>query len=348
MFEEEFSEEIAEELPEADAEETKPKRTRKSSKDPMEMKIEDLPGVGEKISEKLIEMGYTDLMSLAVTPAAQLEEDTGVGEATAQKIINEARSALKMNFVSGNELLQRRQEVGYISTGSKELDNLLGGKGIETQAITEFFGQFGSGKSQTGFQLAVNVQLPKEKGGLNGHCIFIDTERTFRPERIKQIATGAELNPDEVLSKIKVAVAYSSDHQILLAEKIPELIESEKIPVKLIVIDSLMGLFRAEYIGRGTLAERQQKLNNHLHYLQRLADRYNLAVYVCNQVMSKPDIFFGDPTQAIGGHIVGHVSTYRVYLRKSKGDKRVARMIDSPCLPEGEAVFRVTPEGVRD
>ena len=312
------------------------------------MKIGDLAGVGEKTAEKLEELGYTSLMALAVAPAMQLSEDTGIGAATAQKIINQARSHLKMNFVSGMDLMKRREEIGYITTGSQELNNLLGGKGVETQSITEMFGQFGSGKSQNGFQLAVNVQLPKEKGGLDGYCIFIDTERTFRPERIKQIAEAAGLNPEEALSKIKVAVAYSSDHQILLAEKIPELIEKEKIPVKLIVVDSLMGLFRAEYIGRGTLAARQQKLNSHLHHLQRLADRYNLAIFYCNQVMSRPDVFFGDPTQPIGGHIVGHTSTYRLYLRKSKGDKRVAKLIDSPSLPEGEAVFRVTEEGIRD
>ncbi len=320
----------------------------KEENEKLKLSLRDIPGVGEKTAEKLEELGYTDLMSIAVMPAAQLSEDTGLGSATAQKIISSARKMLKMNFVTGEDLLNKRKKVGYITTGSKELDNLLGGKGIETQAITEFFGQFGSGKSQTAFQLAVNVQLPKEKGGLDGDCVFIDTEKTFRPERIMQLAQAVGMDPKKALSRIKVARAFSSDHQILLAEKIPELIEKENLNVKLIVVDSLMGLFRSEYIGRGTLATRQQKINKHLHFLQRLADRYNLAVYICNQVMSKPDMFFGDPTQAIGGHIVGHASTYRVYLRKSKGEKRIARLIDSPCLPEGEAVFRVTAEGVRD
>lgn len=135
---------------------------------------------------------------------------------------------------------------------------------------------------------------------------------------------------------------------MLLAEKIDELIKKENIPIKLIIIDSLTALFRAEYTGRGTLADRQQKLNRHMHTLQKLSDMNNLAIYVTNQVMARPDIFFGNPTAAIGGHIVGHASTYRVYLRKSKGEKRIARLIDSPHLPEGEAVFTVKTEGIGD
>jgi len=309
--------------------------------------IEDIPGVGEKTAEKLKEAGFNDIMSLAVTPSSLICEAADIGDSTAHKIINAARNALKMGFMSGNTMLDKRKEVGKIKFQSEELNNLLGG-GVETQAITECFGQFGSGKTQIALQLAINVQKPLKEGGLNGYAVIIDTENTFRPERIVQLAEAEKMDSKKVLSKIKIARAYSSDHQMLLVEKISELIDNEKIPAKLVIVDSLIGLFRSEYAGRGTLANRQQKLNRHLHDLQRLADRYNLAVYVTNQVMSKPDVFFGDPTAAIGGNIVGHASTFRIYLRKSRGDKRVARMIDSPCLPEGECVFRVTPEGIRD
>jgi len=309
--------------------------------------IEELPGVGEKTAEKLREAGFNDLMSIAVTPASLIAEATELGSATATKIITAARSALKMGFIGGDTLLARRDEIGKIKFQSEELNNLFGG-GIETQALTECFGQFGSGKTQIALQLALNVQLPKDKGGLDGYAVIIDTENTFRPERIVQLAESLGMDVKTALSRIKVARAYSSDHQMLLVERVSDLIEKEKVPVKLVVVDSLMGLFRSEYAGRGTLADRQQKLNRHLHDLQRLSDRYNLAVYITNQVMSRPDVFFGDPTAAIGGNIVGHASTFRVYLRKSKGDKRVARMIDSPCLPEAECVFRVTPEGIRD
>ncbi|MBU0953000.1 MAG: DNA repair and recombination protein RadA [Nanoarchaeota archaeon] len=203
-----------------------------------------------------------------------------------------------------------------------------------------------SGKSQIAHQLAVTVQLPKERGGLDGNAILIDTEQTFRPERIVDMAKALDLDSDQALERIFMARAYNSDHQMLLVEKAEELIKENN--VKIIIVDSLTAAFRSDYTGRGTLANRQQKLNRHLHKLQRLADVYNVAIYVTNQVMSRPDILFGDPTAPIGGHIVGHQATYRLYLRKSKGEKRVAKMIDSPNLPEAECVFGVGLAGIRD
>jgi len=312
-----------------------------------EIKIEDLPGVGDKIAEKLKEAGFTDLMALAVTPVIEIIDRAGIGDSTAQKIVELARKHLNLNFVSGNDYFDQRNQVRRISTGSSNFNMLIAG-GVETQAITECFGQFASGKTQLAHQLAVNVQLPEEQGGLNGYAVYIDTEGTFRPERIVQIAKSLKLDPQEVLSRIKVARTYSTDHQILLTEKIPELIEKEKLPIRLIIVDSLMGLFRVEFAGRGTLADRQQKLNRHIHFLQRLADRFNLAIYVTNQVMSKPDQFFGDPTYPVGGNIVAHACTYRIYLRKGKAGKRVAKLIDSASLPEGEAVFDITENGIKD
>lgn len=200
--------------------------------------------------------------------------------------------------------------------------------------------------TQLGLQLAVNIQLPKEKGGLTSKAVFIDTEATFRPERIQQMATAVGLNPTKALENIFTARAFNSDHQVLLAEKAEDIIKKE--PVKLLVIDSVTSSFRSDYTGRGTLADRQQKLNRHLHFLQKLADVYNLAVYVTNQVMARPDILFGDPTAPIGGHILGHQATFRIYVRKSKGDLRIAKLIDSPSLPEGETIFKVCSDGIRD
>ena len=310
-----------------------------------EVKIEDLDGVGEKTAEKLKECGYDDLMSIAAASAGEISAETGIGVETANKIIASARANMKMGFETAENVMKRRETVGKLSTGSKALDELLGG-GIETQAITEAHGAFGSGKSQLAHQLAIMVQLPKEKGGFNGKCIFIDTEQTFRPERITQMAESMGIDPKKAMENVFVARAYNSDHQVLLADKASEILKNE--PVKLIIVDSLTSSFRSDYTGRGTLANRQQKLNRHLHQLQRLADVHNLAVYVTNQVMSRPDVLFGDPTAPIGGHILGHQATFRLYLRKSKGDKRIAKLIDSPSLPEGEAVFRVSTEGVRD
>jgi DNA repair protein RadA len=311
----------------------------------MAEKIEDIPGVGEKIAQRLKEAGYEDMMAIAASSAGELSSAAGIGEETANKIIAAARSKLKMGFETATEVMKKREMVGKITTGSKSLDALLGG-GIETQAITEAHGAFGSSKTQLAHQLAVNVQLPKEKGGLQGKAVFIDTENTFRPERIQQMAKAIGLDPQKALSNIFVARAYNSDHQILLAEKSVDIIKKEN--VKLLIVDSVTSAFRSDYTGRGTLADRQQKLNRHLHMLQRIADVYNLAVYVTNQVMSRPDILFGDPTTPIGGHILGHQATFRLYLRKSKGEKRIAKLIDSPNLPEGETVFIVTTDGIRD
>jgi DNA repair protein RadA len=307
--------------------------------------LEDIAGVGPKLADKLTEMGFTDPMSIAVASPGELASILEIGTATAGKIINNVRQMLKMGYTTADKVWEQRRKVGRVTTGSKSLDELLGG-GVETQAITEAYGAFGSGKSQIGFQLSINVQLPSEKGGLDGKCLFIDTEATFRPGRILQMARAMGLDPDQTLKNILVARAYNSDHEIFLVEKAGETISENKI--KLLVIDSLTSHFRADYVGRGELAPRQQKLNKLLHNLQRLADSHNIAVFVTNQVLANPAILFGDPTRPIGGHVLAHQATYRVYLRKSSGEKRIARMMDSPNLPPGECVFKITPDGVRD
>lgn len=329
------------------AEEDVELQTMNSKPESKATKLEELPGIGPTTADKLRETGYDDLMSIAVAHVGELADCSGLSESAANKAILAARKAMDMGFITGKEVLKKRENVGKISTGSKEVDKLVGG-GVETQGLFECFGEFGSGKTQLGHQLAINVQLSVKEGGLNGKVVWIDTENTFRPERIKQIAAAKGLDADKALKNIMVARAYTSDHQMLLAEKVGELIKKEKLSVKLVVVDSTMGLFRAEYAGRGTLATRQQKLNRHLHTLQRLADVHNLAVFLTNQVMARPDIFFGNPTAAIGGHILAHNSQFRVYLRKGKGGKRIARLIDSPYLPEGEAVFNISEKGIED
>ena len=307
--------------------------------------IEELTGVGEKSAEKLIEAGYDSFMVIAAASAGEISAATGLGVDTCTKLIASARSKLQMGFETADVVMKKREIIGQITTGSKALDTLIGG-GVETQAITEAHGSFGSGKSQLAHQLAVNVQLPKEKGGLDGKALFIDTEATFRPQRIIQLAEALGLDPQETLKNILMARAFNSDHQVLLVEKSEDVIKENN--VRLVIVDSVTASFRSDYTGRGTLANRQQKLNRHLHALQRLADVYNLAVYITNQVMARPDVMFGDPTTPIGGHILGHQATYRLYLRKSKAEKRIAKLIDSPYLPEGETVFKVVTEGVRD
>lgn len=310
-----------------------------------EFSVEDLPGVGAATAIKLREAGFSDLMSIAVASPGELTEIAGVGEAPARRIINVARQKLDMGFETGADLLKKREQVIRITTGCNAFDEMLKG-GFETGSISECFGEFGSSKSQIAHVLAVSAQLPVEKGGAGGKVVFIDGESTFRPERIIQIAKGFGLDPEKTLENIKVARAFNSDHQMLLSEKAEDLCKEGD--VRLIIVDSLTAHFRADFTGRGQLADRQQKLNRHMHTLMKLASKYNLCVYVTNQVMAKPDQFFGDPTTAIGGNIVGHNSQTRIYLRKGKKGSRVAKLIDSPHLADSACVYMVTEEGLKD
>jgi DNA repair protein RadA len=308
--------------------------------------IEDLPGVGPATAEKLREAGFDDLLALAVMSPGDLADQAELGEAVATKIIGGAKKMANIGgFVSGGALLERRREVLKLTSKVESIDDLLGG-GFETQALVEVYGAFGSGKTQIGHQLAVNCTLPLEEGGFDGDVFYIDTEDTFRPERITQMARGHGLDPELVLSRIHVARAYNSAHQMLLVDEIKRM--SKGLNVKMIIVDSLTSHFRAEFIGRGMLANRQQKLNRHLKDLKQLADINNALVLVTNQVHSKPDAMWGDPTKPVGGHVLAHASTFRLYLRKAKGGRRIARLVDSPNLPDGECVYQVTQEGLRD
>ncbi|MCK4320540.1 DNA repair and recombination protein RadA [Candidatus Bathyarchaeota archaeon] len=307
--------------------------------------LEDLPGIGPATAQKLHELGFHTVESLGTAAARELQS-AGIGEKKALEVIRIARSSLTVSFIRADELLKMRQNVLRLTTGSKTMNELIGG-GIETQTITEFYGEYGSGKSQMCHQLCVNVQLPTEKGGLNTGALYIDTENTFRTERIVQMAQHLGLVPEEVAKNIIVAEAYTSDHQMFLLDNADKIIKENGI--HLIIVDSLTSHFRSEYLGRGMLAERQQKLNKHMHKLVRLARAFNAAAVVTNQVMAKPDVFFGDAIHPIGGHIVAHTSHTRLYLRKSaRGPVRIARLVSSSYLPEGERVFKITENGVED
>ncbi|MCS7146191.1 MAG: DNA repair and recombination protein RadA [Nitrososphaerota archaeon] len=308
--------------------------------------LSELPGVGPATVERLKEIGYSTIEALATATVAELEA-AGIGDKRAMELIELARKSIEVSWVTAKELAVLKSSVKHLTTGSRALDSLLGG-GIETQAITEFFGEFGSGKSQLCHQLAVNVQLPLERGGLDGSALYIDTENTFRIERIEQMARHLGLDFDQVAEKIIYAEAYNSDHQILLLEKADRIVKEHN--VKLIVIDSLTAHFRSEYIGREMLAERQQKLNKHMHRLLRLARAFNLAAVVTNQVMARPDEFFSfNAVSPVGGHIVGHTSHMRIFLRKTAGKNvRIARLVSSPHLPEGEVLIKITENGIED
>ncbi len=322
------------------------KQKKDESKSEKEFTLDDIPGVGEATLKKLKDAGIISVRSLAVYPLIKLMDDAGVGEKTALKLIKAAQDVEKMGFKSADVIWEKRRQLNHLTTSSQNLDDLLAG-GVEPGSVTELFGEYRTGKTQIAHQLCVNVQLPYEKGGLEGNALYIDTEGTFRPERIIQMANALDLNYSEILKNIVIGRAYNSDHQVLLAREAARIIKEKNI--KLVVVDSIIGHFRSEYVGRGTLANRQQLLNSHIHDLLRLTETFDeLAVLFTNQVSSRPDVFYGNPITHTGGHVLAHGATVRIYLRKGKANQRVAKVVDAPHLPEEDAVFSINEDGIRD
>jgi DNA repair protein RadA len=316
----------------------------------VDLEIQDIEGVGPTTARKLKEAGIVSVMDLAVASADELAVDINSSKETAatfimaaQRLLRES-NILEKEFVTAESALEKRKALMRCSTGSRALDELLLG-GIETQAVTEFYGEFGSGKSQICHTLSAIAPQPREAGGLNGGVIYIDTEGTFRPERLNQVARARDLEPSHVLKNVAVCKVYNSSHLELIIKDLGKYISD--FNAKLVIIDSIISLHRAEFTGRGTLADRQQRLNNLLHKVIRLAEIFNIAVVITNQVQSSPDTFFGDPTKAAGGNVLGHASTYRIYLRKS-GENRTAKMIDSPYHPYSDAKFTLNEKGTDD
>lgn len=315
-----------------------------------DLEMDSLPGVGPATKQKLTDAGFSTILDLAIRGPSEVADATGLDLGKSVDLCNKARVKLvelgvfEKDFVSATEIYKKRQLIDRIGTGTRNLDDLLGG-GIETQALTEFYGEFGSGKTQICHTLCVMVQKPRGDGGLDAGALYIDTENTFRPERLVGIATARDMDPDEVLNRIVVAKAYNSAHQELIVSELGRVVEENN--VRLVIVDSAVAHYRAEFLGRGTLAERQQRLNRFMHLILRTAEARNVAVVVTNQVQSAPDVFFGDPSKPTGGHVVAHTSTYRIYLRKAS-KHRIARMVDSPYHAEREAIFILNEKGVDD
>ena len=311
----------------------------------MSSDLESLPGVGKELAKKLVNGGYPTIESIIVSPPKEISENTGIGFDTVLKIQNAAHEAFNVGFKTALEFYERRRQMLRCTTGSKRLDEILGG-GVETQALTELIGEYGTGKTQLCMMLAVTAQLPPEEGGLGGNVAFIDTEGTFMPERIYQIAEARSLDPNKIANNILVARAYNSNHQGLLINHLFTMVPENN--VKLVVVDSMISHFRGEYIGRDNLAERQQKLNMYLHKLIRLAEAYNIAVVITNQVQTNPAQYFGNPIHPAGGNVMAHACTHRVMIKKGSQGTRVARVIDSPYLPDKQAYFIITEKGIED
>jgi DNA repair protein RadA len=318
---------------------------------------EDAPGrlalstieqIGPATEKRLREAGIRSIRDLLVRGPVDVAEATGMEMDESVEICNEARMALEelgiidKSFVTATSLYSRPRD--RISTGSKSFDDLLGG-GLETKAVTEVYGEFGTGKTQLCHTLCVLVQQDRSMGGLSAKALYIDTENTFRPERIISIAEARGFDPHKSLENVIVAKAYNSAHQELIIEEAGSVIEGNK--VKLILVDSAVAHYRAEFLGRATLSERQQRLNKFMHILVRIAETYEVAVLLTNQMQASPDAYFGDTVRPTGGNVVAHTSTYRIHLKRSD-KKRIARMVDSPYHAEREILFTLSSRGVSD
>eukprot|EP01006_Ploeotia_vitrea_P060938 TRINITY_DN76892_c0_g1_i1.p1 TRINITY_DN76892_c0_g1~~TRINITY_DN76892_c0_g1_i1.p1 ORF type:complete len:342 (+),score=48.01 TRINITY_DN76892_c0_g1_i1:63-1088(+) len=305
-------------------------------------------GITQADIKKLMDGGFNTVESVVYAPKKALLAIKGISEAKADKIMAEASKLVCLGFTTATEYHESRADLIHVSTGSKELDKLLGG-GMETGAITEMFGEFRTGKTQLCHTLCVTCQLPVSAGGGEGKAMYIDTEGTFRPERCRAIAQRYNLDPDEVLDNIAYARAYNSDHQCqLLVQASAMMCESR---YALLIVDSATALYRTDYSGRGELSARQMSLARFLRSLARLADEFGIAVVITNQVVAQVDgaaMFGSDPKKPIGGHIMAHASTTRLSLRKGRAEQRICKVYDSPCLPEAEATFGIYEDGVGD
>jgi len=330
------------------------------------LKLEEIDGIGPAKAKVLRKAGITNVIDLAVASADTLSDDAEIARAAAEEMIHSAQECLRENnfldkeILTGTEITAHRNKVQFIKTGSTELDTMLKG-GIETMSVTEIYAVFGGGKTQLCHTLAVRAQLPVEDGGLGGSVMWIDTEQTFRPERIAEIGkyidldyAKKDLDPEKhrrgiagynPMDKIIVSKMYNASHLELLVEHISKYIGQYNI--KLLIIDSITNLHRKDYPALGRLADRQQRLNSIMSMLVKIADVHNIAVVITNQVMSKPEAY-GDPVAPIGGNIIAHSSTYRVYMSKAKGDVRIVKMVDSPYHAYTDCRIQLSPAGITD
>lgn len=312
--------------------------------------VEQLESLGIAAGDikKLKQSGYHTISSIVMTTSAQLASVKGLSEAKVEKIQEAVKKMNLYSFTTAKQVLEQRKNIVHITTGSQALDELLRG-GIESASITEVFGEFRTGKTQLCHTLCVTAQLPYANGGGNGKVLYIDTEGTFRPERIVEITQRFGVDADAVLDNICVARAYTHEHQMSLIDGVSERMVEDVY--SLIIVDSATALFRVDFSGRGQLADRQQRLAQFLSRLMKLACEFNVAAFITNQVVADPgamSAFVADVKKPIGGNIMAHMSTLRLMLRKGKAEQRIMKVYDSPMLPENEAIFALTIGGVGD
>jgi DNA repair protein RAD51 len=310
-------------------------------------RLEEL-GVSATDTKKLREGGFMTVESVAYSTRKRLLAVKGISETKADKLLAEAAKLVPLGFTTAREYDDVRSGQLKLTTGSRDLDALLGG-GVETGSITELYGEFRCGKTQNCLTLCVTCQLPMSDGGAEGKAMYIDTEGTFRPERLKSIALRFGMDPEQALDNVSYARAHNSDHQLALLQQASALMAENRYAI--LIVDSATALYRTDYTGRGELAARQQHMGQFMRYLQRIADEFGCAVVITNQVVAQVDggaMFAVDPKKPIGGNIIAHASQTRLSFRKGRGDQRIAKVVDSPTLPESECTFCITEGGITD
>eukprot|EP01088_Endostelium_zonatum_P016890 TRINITY_DN4750_c0_g1_i1.p1 TRINITY_DN4750_c0_g1~~TRINITY_DN4750_c0_g1_i1.p1 ORF type:complete len:354 (-),score=84.22 TRINITY_DN4750_c0_g1_i1:57-1118(-) len=297
--------------------------------------------------KKLEAAGYHTVESVAYATKKDLQKVKGISEVKCDKVLEAASNMVQMSWTTAAAVHDARKEIIKLSTGAETLNTLLEG-GFESGSITELFGEFRTGKTQLCHQLCVTCQLPMSSGGGEGRALYIDTEGNFRPERLISIAERYGLDSQDVLKNVAYARAYNSDHQSRLLVEASAMMATDHYA--LLVVDSATSLYRTDYFGRGELSNRQMHLARFLRTLQKLASEFGVAVVITNQVVAKVE---GMPGQGetkipIGGHIMAHASTTRLMLKKHKGENRICKVYDSPCLAESEALFSINKDGIGD
>ena len=304
--------------------------------------LREIKGVGPETAKKLEENGLGTLMGIATSSPTEISTMCGISENKARTLIKECRGELKLGFEVAKDFAKRREKINKIGTGCVAFDEIIDG-GFESSTITEVYGRTASGKTQLSHLMVVRALLEDKEN----KAIYLDSESTFRPNRIKDIAEANNLEYEDAMNRIYVARSYNSDHQLLLVDELEKVLQEDNT-YRILVVDSLTSHFRADYSGRGELAPRQQKLNKHLHQLLKIADLYNLIIIVTNQVQSDPGQFYGNPEKPIGGNILSHGVTNIIYIRPAKAGTWAAKLMDSPSLPQTECNYVITKNGFED
>jgi DNA repair protein RadA len=315
----------------------------------LDLSLSQLKGLGAVTEKKLNGFGVTSLIDLCVRGSKEIAEITGVTKSTtdtwcmgSHKLLEE-KGIIRDSSMSVLDLLEYQKNFDVLKTKCNALDDLFNG-GLEPEATYEIYGEFGSGKTQ--FCNTLTVEAIND----NDNVVWIDCEDTFKPRRIMEILQARGYADDEeeakdMLGRITYFYCPNTEQMMGTVNALSDLL-IEKKP-RLVVLDGAIGQFREEYLGRGTLAERQMQIARLMTHVKNISYYFKCTVIFTNQVMSDPSVMFGDPIKPIGGNVVAHASGYRLYFKKP-GKKHIARMVDSPEHAQADAEFILNDKGVAD